>query len=63
MQGLVGLYLVGVVFLVRRQIHQVADNEDDEDDEDDRVVVTDNKGKTKVKLLDKVINDEEDIFI
>ena len=51
------MYLVGVVYLVSRQIYQVT-----EDDEEDLIVMIDKKGKTDIKKLDMVINNEKEVF-
>ena len=45
------------MYLVRRQIYQVT-----EEEEEDRIVMIDKKGKTDIKILDKVINDEKEVF-
>jgi hypothetical protein len=58
LQVLLALYLVVVVLLVRRQINQV-----DEEEEEDRIVMVDKKGKTDIKIIDKVLNDENAVFI
>jgi hypothetical protein len=58
-QVLLALYLVVVVLLVRRQINQV----DEEEEEEDRIVMVDKKGKTDIKIIDKVLNDENEVFM
>ena len=45
------------MYLVRRQIYQVT-----EDVEEDRIVMIDKKGKTDMKILDKVLNDKKEVF-
>ena len=40
------------MFLVRRQINVV------NEEEEDRIVMIDKKGKTNIKIIDKVLNDE-----
>ena len=56
-QVLIVMYLVGVVYLVSRQIYQAT-----EDDEEDLIVMIDKKGKTDIKKLDMVINNEKEVF-
>ena len=51
------LYLVGVVILVRRQIYQIEEEESEE-----LVVVVDKEGKTGIKIVEKVLNDENIVF-
>jgi hypothetical protein len=53
------LYLVVVVFLVRRQINQV----NEEEMEEDRIVMVDKKGRTDIKIIDKVLNNENEVFM
>ena len=49
------MYLVGVVYLVWRQINHMVE-------EEDMIVMIDNKGKTDLKRLNKVLNDEKKVF-
>merc|ERR1712080_452914 len=58
--ALVAVYLVAVVWLVRRQIYQV---QHDEEYDEDRVVMTDCTGDTKVKLLEKVLSDKDEVLM
>ena len=44
------------MLLVRRQIYQVTG------EEDDRIVMVDKTGRTDIKLIDKVLNDEKEVF-
>ena len=57
-QVLLALYLVVVGLLVRRQINQV----NEEEEEEDRIVMVDKKGRTDIKIIDKVLNDENEVF-
>ena len=54
------IYLAVVVVMVRRQLRQVTD---DEDEEEDRVVMTNQKGKTDIHKVDKVINNTEEVLM
>jgi hypothetical protein len=58
-QVLLALYLMVVVLLVRRQINQV---KEEEEDEEDRIVMVDKKGRTDIKIIDKVLNNENEVF-
>ena len=60
---MLGMYLVGVVYLVRRQMSQLEEEEDEEEKEEDMIVVIDKQGKTAIKTLDKVLNDAKEVFI
>ena len=51
------MYLVAVVLLVRRQIHQVGE------EEVERIIITDKKGKTEIKKVEKVLRDENNILV
>ena len=42
---------------MRRQIYQVTGEE-----EEDRIVMVDKKGRTDIKIIDKVLNDENEVF-
>ena len=50
------MYLIGVVYLVRRQMIQL------EKEEEDMIVMIDKQGKTDIKTLDKVLNDAKEVF-
>ena len=52
---MLGMYLLGVVYLVRRQIIQL-------EEEEDMIVVIDKKGKTDMKTLGKLLNDANEVF-
>ena len=56
-QALICVYLVAVVLLVRRQIHQVGE------EEVERIIITDKKGKTEIKKVEKVLRDENNILV
>ena len=58
LQVLIALYLVGVVYLVRRQINQLSQGEEEED----RVVMIDRMGNTNIKVVDKVLSDKNEVF-
>ena len=49
------------MILVRRQINQV--DEEEEEEEEDRIVMVDKKGRTDIKIIDKVLNDENEVFM
>ena len=49
------MYLVGVVYLVWRQINHMVE-------EEDMVVMIDKKGKTDLKILNRVLKDEKKVF-
>ena len=51
------MYLIAVVWLVRKQIHQV------EEEEMDRVIMTDKKGKTGVRKVEDVLSDKKEILL
>ena len=57
LQALIFIYLVAVVWLVKRQIHQVGE------EEEDRIVMIDKKGNTDIKPLEKVLYDEKEILM
>ena len=54
---MLGMYLLGVVYLVRRQIIQL-----EEEAEEDMIVVIDKQGKTDIKTLGKLLNDANEVF-
>ena len=60
---MLGIYLIGVVYLVRRQIIQLEEMEEEEEKEEDMIVVIDKEGKTDIKTLDKVLNDAKEVFM
>ena len=61
---MLGIYLIGVVYLVRRQITQLEKEEEDEEDkEEDLSVVIDKQEKTDIKTVNKVVNDAKEVFI
>ena len=57
---MLGMYLLGVVYLVRRQMIQL---DEEEVKEEDMIVVIDKQGKTDIKTLDKVLNDAKEVFM
>ena len=54
------MYLVAVVWLVRRQIYQVME---EELEEGGRIVMTDQRGKTEVRMVEKVLSDKNEILM
>ena len=61
-QGLLVVYLVVVVVLVKRQIRLVED-EEDYIDREELVIVTDKKGSTDAKPIDNIVMKENEIFL
>ena len=57
-QTLVGMYVLTVVFLVRRQLRMVKEEEEEEENGVVKAVMIDGRGKTKLKDVEKVLNDE-----
>ena len=57
LQALIAVYLVAVVWLVRRQIYQVVE------EDMDRIVMTDQRGKTEVRMVEKVLSDKNEILM
>ena len=55
---MLGMYLLGGVYLVRRQMIQL-----EEEAEEDMIVVIDKQGKTDIKTLDKVLNDAKEVLM
>ena len=53
---MLGMYLLGVVYLVRRQMIQL------EKEEEDMIVMIDKQGKTDIKTLGKLLNDANEVF-
>ena len=51
------MYLMAVVLLVRRQIHQVGE------EEVERIIITDKRGKTDIKKVKEVLSNENDILV
>ena len=49
------MYLVGVVYLVWRQINHMME-------EEDMIVMIDKKGKTDLNILNKVLKDKKKVF-
>ena len=58
---MLGMYLLGVMYLVRRQIIQFKE-EDKEEEKEDMIVVIDKQGKTDIKTVEKVLNDAKEVF-
>ena len=54
------MYLVAVVWLVRRQIYQVME---EELEEGGRIVMTDQRGKTEIRRVDRVICDKKEVLM
>lgn len=46
------------MYLVRRQLHQLTEEEEGED----RIVMVDKDGKSDIRMLEKVLNDENEVF-
>ena len=57
-QVLLAVYLVAVVWLVRRQIYKL----DDEVDED-RILMTDQEGKTDIRKIEHVLSDKKEVLM
>ena len=57
LQALIAVYLVAVVWLVRRQIYQVVE------EDMDRIVMTDQRGKTEVRMVEKVLSDKNEVLM
>ena len=51
--------MVGTVWLVRRHVYEVRE----EEVVVDRVAVTNIKGETDIKMMEKVFNDKKEMFI
>ena len=51
------MYLIAVVWLVRRQIYQV------EEEDMDRIVMTDKRGKTDIRKVDEVLSDKKEVLM
>ena len=51
------MYLIVVVLLVRRQIYQV------EEEGMERVIMTDKRGKTGIRRVDKVLGDRKEVLM
>ena len=60
-QSLILLYLIGVIYMVRRQVRQVWREEEEE--MVGKVVITDQAGATNIKAVDKIVNDEEEVLL
>ena len=60
---MLGMYLLGVVYLVRRQMIQLDEEDEEEVKEEDMIVVIDKQGKTDIKTLDKVLNDAKEVLM
>merc|ERR1712047_96891 len=57
---LIVLYLLAVVFLVRRQINQVSE---DHDWDGERVVMTDREGKTNIRGVASLVEDKNEVLM
>merc|ERR1712107_108011 len=57
---LIVLYLLAVVFLVRRQINQVPE---DHDWDGERVVMTDREGKTNIRGVASLVEDKNEVLM
>jgi hypothetical protein len=53
------VYLVAVVLLVRRQIHQVEEVKEEED----MIMITNKKGKTDIRLMEDVLSDSKEVLM
>ena len=62
LQALLAVYLVAVVLLVRRQIYQ-GEEEVDEEEEEERVLMTDKRGKTDIRLTEEVVSDNKEVLM
>ena len=51
MKALIGVYLVAMVYLVRRQVNQM---QEEEEEEVVRVVMADIRGKTDIRTLNEL---------
>ena len=60
---MLGMYLLGVVYLVRRQMIQLNEEDEEEVKGEDMIVVIDKQGKTDIKTLDKVLNDAKEVLM
>ena len=59
-QSLILLYLVGVIYMVRRQVRQVWA---EEEEAVGKVVITNRAGSTNIRSVDKIVNDEEEVLL
>ena len=72
------MYVVAVVLLVRQQICQIEEQgqeeqgeweregeEDEEEDyeEEERIIVTDNKGKTEIRMMEDMLRDSQEVLM
>ena len=51
------MYLIAVVLLVRRQIYQV------EEEGMERIIMTDKRGKTGIRMVEEVLSDEKEVLV
>ena len=51
------MYLIAVVWMVRRQIHQV------EEEGMDLIIMTDKMGKTDIRKMEEVLSDKKEILL
>ena len=56
-QALIGVYLIAVVWMVRRQIYQV------EEEGMENVIITDQRGKTGMRKVNKMIMDTKEVLM
>ena len=57
LQLLLAVYMIGVVWLVRRQIYQV------EEEGVERIVITDKRGKTGIRKVVGVLSDKKEVLM
>ena len=57
LQLLLAVYMIGVVWLVRRQIYQV------EEEGVERIVIPDKRGTTRIREVGKVLNDKKEVLM
>ena len=57
LQLLLAVYMIGVVWLVRRQIYQV------EEEGVERTIMTDKRGKTGIRKVGEVLSDKKEVLM
>ena len=60
MKALIAVYLVAMVWLVRRQVNQM---QEEEEEEAVRVVMADIRGKTDIRTLNELIISRREVFM
>ena len=56
-QALLAVYMVVVVLLVRKQIYKV------EEERMERIIITDERGKNKIRKIREVLRDEKEVLV